>query len=411
MPTLLTQKREELVAKQKALAAIFEEAGPEIDLTKVKSLSGDTATKAAEIKRLHDELAALGAEVERLAAVEKAAQATKALGDFLATPSNAMTHPSGKSTVTAPAKSIGTLFVESKAFKEFSGGKSPVAEISDFDVKTLFQTTDGWPPETTRTGRVILAAERALVVADLPMLTETTQSAIVYMEETTKTNAAAETAEGGAYPEATLELSEKNSPVRKIAVYLPVTDEQFEDEPRARDYVDNRLRDMLNRRLDGQLLTGDGVAPNLTGVLNVAGIQTQAKGADPTFDAVHKAITKVRYTGFSEPDSVIFHPNDWQEIRLTRTADGIYILGNPSDPGPERIWGLPRVVTPAIPEGTGLVGAWREFAELSLRRGIEFDVSNSHADFFVNGKLAIRASFRAAFVVYRPAAFCTVTGI
>ena len=32
-------------------------------------------------------------------------------------------------------------------------------------------------------------------------------------------------------------------------------------------------------------------------------------------------------------------------------------------------------------------------------------------DDFIKGKKAIRADIRAAFVVYRPAAFCTVTGI
>ena len=33
------------------------------------------------------------------------------------------------------------------------------------------------------------------------------------------------------------------------------------------------------------------------------------------------------------------------------------------------------------------------------------------ATFFVEGKQAIRADMRVALVVYRPAAFCTVTGI
>src|SRR5437660_1032156 len=83
---------------------------------------------------------------------------------------------------------------------------------------------------------------------------------------------------------AALAVTEQSSTVRKIAVYLPVTDEQFEDEPHARDYVDNRLEFMLRQRLDQQLLTGSGTAPNLRGILNVAGILTQAKGTDPAPD-------------------------------------------------------------------------------------------------------------------------------
>jgi hypothetical protein len=68
-------------------------------------------------------------------------------------------------------------------------------------------------------------------------------------------------------------------------------------------------------------------------------------------------------------------------------------------------------VSTVFTEGTGLVGAFREFSELAIRRGIETKVSDSHSDYFVNGKQAIRADMRAALQVYRETAFCTVTGI
>jgi HK97 family phage major capsid protein len=80
------------------------------------------------------------------------------------------------------------------------------------------------------------------------------------------------------------------------------------------------------------------------------------------------------------------------------------------DAGPERMWGLPVVVTTAQTEDTGLVGDFRQ-AALYLRQGIDVQVSNQHDDYFVRNLLAIRAEMRAALAVYRPAAFCTVTGI
>lgn len=409
MSKALDEARAALAAKQSELAAIFEEAGPDMDLAKVTSLSGDTATKAAEIRRRNDELAELAEKVESLEAVEKAAALTRRMGDYLAEPDTRLPQP-GATTPQAP-KTVGDLVVESPAFRGYKGGSSgPVAEI-DVELKTLFQTTAGWPPETTRTGRLIEAATRPIQVLDLYPQTTTNQNAVVYMEETTFTNAAAETAEGGAYPEAALALTEKSSPVRKIAVFLPVTDEQFDDEQRARDYVNNRLIFMLRQRLDRQTLVGDGVAPNLAGILNVSGIQTQAKGTDPTPDAIYKAITKCRVTGRANPDAVVVHPNDWQDIRLLRTVDGIYVWGSPSEAGPARIWGLPVVVSDAITENTGLVGDFGNFTELAARRGVEVQVSNAHASYFTEGKLAIRADVRVAFIVYRPAAFCTVTGI
>jgi len=61
-------------------------------------------------------------------------------------------------------------------------------------------------------------------------------------------------------------------------------------------------------------------------------------------------------------------------------------------------------------ENTALVGDF-SFSELAQRRGIDVQISNSHADFFTNGLQAIRADVRVALVIYRPAAFATVTGI
>ena len=132
---------------------------------------------------------------------------------------------------------------------------------------------------------------------------QTTQNAFVYMEETTYTNAAAETLEGAAKPEAALALTQRTAPIRKVAVWIAVTDEQLEDVPGIQDYLEQRLSFMVRQRLDSQILVGTGVAPNLLGVLNVVGIQTQAKATDPTPDAIYKAMTKVEVVGQAMPSA------------------------------------------------------------------------------------------------------------
>lgn len=396
-------------AKQDELGAIFAEAGEDLDFTKVKSVQGTTRDVAAHVRKLNDELTGLSQEVDDLKATRKAAERIRqAPGDGGSEPGS---EPGGGGAPAGgQAKSVGQLFTESQAYKGKSGSRGPLSTLA-IELKTLFQTSAGFAPETTRTGRIVDFATRPVQVTDLIPQTTTGQAAVVYMEETTFTNAAAETAEGAAYPEAALALTEQSSMVRKVAVFLPVTDEQLEDEEQARTYIDNRLPFMVRQRLDGQILVGNGTAPNLRGVLNVVGIQTQAKGADPTPDAVYKALVKVRVTGRAMPNAVIIHPNDWQDIRLLRTADGIYIWGNPSDAGPERIWGLAVAQSDALTEGTAVVGDFANYSELAVRRGLDTQVSNSHGNFFVEGKQALRADIRCALVFYRPAAFCTVTGI
>ena len=388
-----------LTAKRAELKSIFDEAGPDRDMSKIKSISGDNAAKVEAIRAINTEIDALAKSFDDLVMIEKAAENSERQAEGVESGAGATRHEKGR-------KSIGEQFTESDAFK-FKGQTSAL----DVDLKTLMTTSAGWAPETTRSGLVVESAQRPVQVTDLVPTVPTSQAAYVYMEETTFTNNAAEAAEGGTYGEAALALTERTSTVRKVAVWLPVTDEQLEDEAAASAYLNARLPFMLRQRLDGQILTGDGSAPNLRGVNNVAGIQTQAKGADPVPDAVYKAMTKVRVTGRAMPNAVVFHPNDWQDVRLLRTADGIYIWGNPSEVGPERIWGLQVAQSDAQTENTAVVGDWANYSLLAVKRGIEVQTTNSHGTFFIEGKQAVRADFRAALVFTRPAAFATVTGI
>src|SRR5205085_7500614 len=116
-------------------------------------------------------------------------------------------------------------------------------------------------------------------------------------------------------------------------------------------------------------------------------------------------------SGFAEPTAAIFHPADWTDIRTLTTADGIYIWGSPADAGPDRIWGVPVRQTTALTQNTGLVGAFRPYAEIVRRDNLVVMVSTEHSTYFVENKMAILAEERGALAVYRPSAFATVTGI
>jgi HK97 family phage major capsid protein len=407
----LKEAQGKLDAKNKALHGIFTEAGPTMDMALVKSLQGDTAAKVDAIRALNEEIDALGQEADRLKGVARAAARAKKWSDSREGGSEpgAGDRDDEPGHVEVNTKSFGELFVKSDAFKLKQGDRGPESHL-EISLKTLMTTSAGWLPETTRTGKVVDFATRPIQVLDYIPQTNTRQAAVVYMEETTFTNNAAEALEAGTYAESALALTEQSSPVRKIATFIPITDEQLEDVDQAQGYVDNRLRFMLRQRLDGQVLVGNGTAPNLRGLNSVVGIQTQAKGADPVPDAFYKAMTLVRVTGRALPNLHIMHPLDWQDVRLLRTADGVYIWGNPSEAGPERLWGLPVAQSDAQTQNTGLT-LDTSFTELSTRRGIDVQISNSHGTYFIEGKQAVRADVRVAFIVYRPAAICTVTGI
>lgn len=410
----LKDARERLNAKRDSLAGILNEAGPDYDMSKVKSIAGDTHAKVAEIGKINAEIDDCKQKVDELLVVARAAAVAKEHGDRGESGAEPGAKPGeGPQTKAGRSKPFGEVLMASDAIKNYKSGSGngPVSRL-DIELKTLFQTTAGWDPEDLRTGRVEMFPTRpAPHVIDAFPQTTTSMSTVLYMEETTFTNAAAETAEGGSFPEAALALTERSSEVRKIPVFLPVTDEQFEDEPRSRAYVENRLPFMLRQRVDLQLLAGNGTSPNLRGLENVVGIQSQALGTDPIPDALYKCMRAVRDDGFAEPSHVFIRPSKWEAIQLLRTADGVYIWGHPSMPGPRTIWGVPVVETTAVTATKAALGDFTNFAEVSVRRGIDIQISNSHGTFFTEGKLAIRADVRLAAIFYRPKAFGVVTGL
>lgn len=415
----LQEANEALAAKSKRLHEIFEQAGAEMDLSKVTLLEGDTHAKAAEIKRLNQELTEIGKERDEWAEMDRAAK--HAADTFHAShdPANGITHPrADRAQAEQERQSIGRLFVESESYQRYHGQRNwPTPAVLPLDIRAaVFRTGAGWNPEDIRLSRVELDPQRPIRVVDtIPML-PTGLDTIRYMEETTFTNNAVETAESTATTaadligEAALALTERTQPVEWLPVFIPVTMQQLEDVEGIEAYVESRLQYMLRARLDLQILRGNGTTPNLLGLNNVTGRNTQAKGTDPTFDAFLKGADLIRTVGFAEPSVSYWHPNDWQDVRLTRTADGIYILGNPADPGPERLFGVLVVKSTAQTENTISI-ADTEFATLYTKRGITLAVSDSHAHYFTRGMLAIRADMRVGMVWFRPESLTTVTGV
>lgn len=321
-----------------------------------------------------------------------------------------------------PTKSLGELFTQSPTYKEFLEKGKPKTGNASIEVdldgmygkgrgfKTLFTTSSSFAVESLRLPDIITPARRALSVADLMPEGRTSQPVIKYMEETTTTEAAAETTEGDPKPEAAVAFTERTSTVRKIAVSLPVTDESLEDIPFIESYLEGRLGYFVQKREDSQLLVGDGSAPNLRGLLNVSGINTQARGADASQDAIYKGAIAAEVASEFPADGVVMHPTNWQTIRLMTTADGIYLFGPPSQPGDDSLWGWRVVKTTGITANTGLVGAFQAAAMVFRRSGLAMSVGWVNAQ-FVENERTILVEERLALVCFRPSAFTKVTGL
>lgn len=298
--------------------------------------------------------------------------------------------------------------------------------IAEAMQRFLNATTSTGLTSIEKLGGVVTLGVRPLMVKDLIAPGATNNTTIRYIQEQTFTNAATTVAEGATKPAASFSLQEIDAPVKKIAAYTKVTDELFADYLAVASYINMRLPYMVERTVEDQLLNGDGTGTNLTGILSTAGIQTQAKAADTAPDALYKAITKVRWgnlagtaQGGFEPDAYVMHPTDWEGLRLLKDAANQYLAGGPFTGAYgngqmvqfEMIWGKPVVITPAIAQGTALLGAFRLASQYFQRQGLTIESTNTDQDDFIKNLTTIRAEERLALAVYRPLAFCQVTGL
>ena len=415
----LKELMDKLAKSQEKMGKILEQAGPDLDFKKVTEVAGTDIEKAAAFRAINDECSehqkALDTEratlkakedYEKRSLIAKIAQPKQGKKDDALEPKGEM----NLADAMLKHAGIDPESLRSEGQMKAAFWNKEVDLPLGVSMKTLMDTTS-WVPETLRTGRVIDKAERPIQVTDLIPAGQTGQAAVVYMEETTLTENAAEIAEAGTYGENAYALTERSETVRKIAAWLPVTDEQLEDVPQVRGYINQRLPISLRRRLDGQIINGSGIAPYLTGILNKASIQTHLRSSvsgDKPVDALYRSMRKVRVTGRALPNGIIIHPEDFENIRLMKTNDGAYVWGHPSEAGPERIWGLPIAQSDILTAGTAIVADF-SFSELAERRGIVVKMTDSHSDYFINGKQAIRADMRVAFLIYRAAAFIQVT--
>ena len=336
----------------------------------------------------------------------------------------------------ASFKSIGDEFINSMEFKSLQGGRNganmtapyvtnAVLTAGGYNVKDMFSALPTGNPSafgTIQRDPLVVPPMRTKRVRDLFPTRTTTAAVIEYFRMTGFTNNAAAVAERnaagtafGAKPQSSFTFVGEQAPVRTIAHWEAAHRNVLADEPQLRSIIDNELMYGLRLQEDAQILSGDGTGENLTGVLSTNGIQEYAwsDGAttpvvDTKADAIRRAAT-LSFLAYYEPTGIVMHPNDWEDIELTKDQNGQYLVAVSVALGGEpKLWRIPIVETPAIPEGTALVGAFGTGAQLYDREQASIRISEQHADFFVRNAIVVLAEQRLALAVKRPEAFVKV---
>lgn len=346
--------------------------------------------------------------------------------------------PAGFAQPSAPvAKSIGEQFLESPEFKELQGGRAGANMRSPFELKVAnlggyWRMKDiysgdrpepgDFPSGSTQRDAMIDRNRRPARVRDLFPVQTTTAAVIEYFRVGGFSNAAStvpqRNADNSAFalkPQSALSFEGHQSPVRTIAHWEAAHRNVLADEPQLRGIIDNELLYGLRLAEDAQILAGSGTGEDLEGILNTPGIQSynwSSGSTDPVpdtkADALRRAAT-LAFLAYYQPTGVVLHPNDWEDIELTKNENGDYLLAVSIALGGEpRVWRMPVVDTPAIEEGTALLGAFGLGAQLYDREEANIRIAEQHSDFFVRNAVVILAEERVALAVKRPESFVEV---
>jgi hypothetical protein len=267
-------------------------------------------------------------------------------------------------------------------------------------------------PDDTRLFPPVPYPVRQLKVRDLVAIGTTDTDTIEYVEETTRTDAAAETPYGSTAPESDYQYTLRTVAVKRIPHYVKATKGNLADAGQLRTLLDNRLVYGVGKRLDTQMINGLGTGDDLRGIMNAVGLQEVNTAGLSVPDAFHRGMTAVRLTLEDEPDAFLIHPTTYQNFVLAKGTDGHYLnLQGPQMTTPPNIWGKPAVISTVIPATSALVGNWKMGATLWVRSGIQVAATDSDGDDFRKGIITILAEMRAAFATVQVNAFAEITGV
>lgn len=434
LQTALRQK----MGDNKAIADSFKiEEGTVVVSTEQKTAFDKNMRDIKEIKSLISDLTAMN-EVSAWSS-EPASSSVAAQYDASSAEVNQLS--------SREIKSIGEMFTDSTEFKALNGGRNGANMVSPWQIKaslTGYQVKDvftGLPTTSvaasnldrfggTQRDPMVLPPVRTKRVRDLFPVRRTTAAVIEYFRQLGFTtlqaghgvNSASTIAERnagntafGLKPQSSFAFVGEQAPVRTLAHWEAAHRNVLADEPQLRSIIDNELMYGLRLLEDQQILNGDGIGENLLGVLQTPNIQTYAWSsgasapvADTKADALRRAAT-LSFLAYYEPSGIVMHPNDWEDIELTKDENGQYLLAvSIAQGGMPRVWRMPIVDTPAMTEGDALVGAFGTAAQLYDREEASIRISENHQDFFIRNAIVILAEQRLALAVKRPEAFVKV---
>lgn len=278
-----------------------------------------------------------------------------------------------------------------------------------FEVKNTLTGSDTNVAPDRRPG-IVGGAFQPLSMESLFAHVPTTSNAIEFTKENAFTNNAAEAAEGASKAESALTWTLVNMPVSTVAHWIKISRQLAADNAALAAYVDLRMRYGVNRKVETQLVSGDGTAPNISGILD-SGNYTAHGYADANLGSTLKKLVLIRKiigdmeaAGYN-PDAIVLNPADWAQVEIDIfTANTNLVAFRYDEMGRPVLFGRRVVSAVGMTADNVAVGDFAQAGTIYEREGVIVEMSDSDSDNFTKNLITIRAERRLALATERPAA-------
>lgn len=244
--------------------------------------------------------------------------------------------------------------------------------------------------------------------------TPTTLSQIPYVRElnpTTYEGGATAVPEGFTKPDNSLAFQAAVAPVTVIAANISPSKQLWEDAPVVVAYINQELPYRVGFREDAEILNGSGTWPDLTGLKNAPGIQSQSAVSGQTAQTIGNAIAKVENVD-GNATGVVMNPTDAWAMFTLRAASGAgtFDAGVPFAVGMfQTVWGLPVKRSRVYASGSALVGDYQRGAMIFDRQSVNVQIYPQHSTYAAQNLVLVQAESRLGLAVFRGDFFVNAT--
>lgn len=205
------------------------------------------------------------------------------------------------------------------------------------------------------------------------------------------------------YPKKEYNIENKTMTLQKIGVHTKITLEMIENIPDFVSWIRNEVLMDVLLKLDTDILTGNGTAPNIKGLQHsdyytaaaIPSDYTLPSGITPNEAQVLRAILTQQRNGYSNSTAILMHPTDSMKLDLAVDENGTPVIYPFAGRDNTNIKGVPIVEVPTLTAGTfHVIDATR--IALYVQRALNIRIFDQNEDDAIHDRQTMVCSVKAA---------------